>query len=437
MVSPAYIIPKKSKGKFRVILDSTVKDADGFALGVNAWIAYENYGAVLMDSIEEVVRAAQAFREQHPEEPTVAMAVDWTAWFHQLPLSLRTAGEMWTRLGDRSALQLMLSMGSASSPMFACLVSTAFTRRMQERITLDGLLPIAAQRVFVDDQWVQSTAPHAGWVTARVMSESERLGFRISRSKAQGDTPSSRLRFLGFDVDLDKGRLELPAATRADVLRRVQGAVAARGVLGGRRGLEVFLGKLGHASSAVFCIRPFLRPLFGLLRRTKESGTATVRLNAQCRDCLRVIEAALASSEGRSFPRRFDSHLDWTVSTDACTTGFGAVASQGARTMRLWGSWPATLRPHDIPYAEAAAAVIALRHWGHTFRGAIVRLRLDNKPVAEAFRRGLTHSPRLTRLMQPAFVTMAALDFSVYTQAVAGSANAEADGLSRLSSRTS
>jgi len=32
---------------------------------------------------------------------------------------------------------------------------------------------------------------------------------------------------------------------------------------------------------------------------------------------------------------------------------------------------------------------------------------------------------------------MAALDFSVYTQAVAGSANAEADGLSRLSSRTS
>lgn len=151
MVSPAYIIPKKSAGKFRVILDSTIKDADGFALGVNAWIAYENYGAVLMDSIEEVVRAAQAFREQHPEEPTVAMAVDWSAWFHQLPLSLRSAGEMWTRLGDRSALQLMLSMGSASSPLFACLVSTAFTRRMQERITLDGHLPIASSRVFVDD----------------------------------------------------------------------------------------------------------------------------------------------------------------------------------------------------------------------------------------------------------------------------------------------
>lgn len=139
-------------------------------------------------------------------------AIDFSKWFFSLKLRLEDACHMWSKTGDRAALYAVLSMGSASSPGWACLTSTAFNRRFRERCSFALPRAPCATTVFSDDQLLLAAAPRAPWLTAQLMSEAEYLGFPISRSKARGEHPRSVLTYLGYELDLAALRIALPQA---------------------------------------------------------------------------------------------------------------------------------------------------------------------------------------------------------------------------------
>ena len=160
------------------------------------------------------------------------------------------------------------------------------------------------------------------------------LGFPIAEDKLIG--PTTRLTFLGFEIDIVAGEVCLPAAKLANLQLSISW-ISRKSCT--RKELESIVGHLAHASPVVKPGKTFMGRLFGLLSGACKAHHH-VRLNQETRSDM-LWWATFVSSWNRVFifqPHNSGKSL-FEVWTDASTSvGCGAVWPTSGRWFQLL--WP-------------------------------------------------------------------------------------------------
>ena len=92
-------------------------------------------------------------------------------------------------------------------------------------------------------------------LTVGIMEECEALGFTLAPEKQEG--PTTRLVFLGIDIDTVAGRLSLPADKLVRLRTEIDSWLGRKACQ--RRDLESLVGVLQHAAQVVPLGRTFVR----------------------------------------------------------------------------------------------------------------------------------------------------------------------------------
>lgn len=250
----------------------------------------------------------------------------------------------------------------------------------------------------------------------------EELGVPLALEKLEG--PSTRLTFLGIELDTVSGVLRLPD----DKLTRLREALVRWEVKKSctKKELESLIGSLQHACKVVRPGRSFLRRMIDLVRIPKKPHHH-VRLNLDFRADLWWWTTFVTSWNGVAlFPPPPSPVV--TVTSDA-SGEWGC----GAWSQRTWFQfqWPAERRYHHIAFKELFAILLSCTTWGVGWRGTRVRARCDNQAAVHAIAARSCRDKAMMHLLRCLFFCEARYQFRLVAEHLPGIRNYLADDLSR------
>jgi hypothetical protein len=247
------------------------------------------------------------------------------------------------------------------------------------------------------------------------------LGVTLAPEKKEG--PTTKLVFLGIEIDTVAGRMTLPA-DKLTLMRTELDAWTGRRACR-RRELESLVGVLQSAAKVIRPGRTFVRRMIDLLKGPRRPHHF-IRLNQQFRVDLYWWKTFAANWNGVAlFP---------PVSTPTIEFASDASGSWGCGTWceDQWWQWPWPQdRDKGIAFKELFAVVVATAVWGRTWRGQVVRAHCDNEAVVWVMSSRTSKNPELMHLLRCLFFIEAELGFSLSVVHIAGVANDLADDLSR------
>ena len=198
------------------------------------------------------------------------------------------------------------------------------------------------------------------------------MGIPIATHKTEG--PSTKLTFLGIQIDTVAAQLSLPTdkVLRLRVLLNTWGSKKSCT----RKELESFLGHLSHAATVIRPGRVFLRHLFALLSTTS-NPCHFIRLNTIARADIHWWQCLINHWNGCSFfpPPLPSAHV---YSDASGSFGCGAFV-QGTGYFLL--QWPQSWAPVEITAKELVPLVVAAALWGQRWSGNHIRFHTDNEAV--------------------------------------------------------
>ena len=166
------MIPKAHGAGSRSITDMSAFDSSGLRQGPNRQINPEPYAEAVMDRIDVLgskLRAMEAacLRRGEPAEFTL-FVLDWSKFFRLLPTDLTEAGAVWGSFGQVAMIDVTASMGSRSSPAFACTLGRGFHQAFRDRLREVTPQQLCDMGTYVDDCAVICITRHAdggdnGW----------------------------------------------------------------------------------------------------------------------------------------------------------------------------------------------------------------------------------------------------------------------------------
>ena len=251
------------------------------------------------------------------------------------------------------------------------------------------------------------------------------LGIPVAPLKTQG--PTTKLVFLGIEIDTEARRVKLPEAK----LHRLQTEIR---VWQGRRActkreLLSLIGQLQHACCVVRPGRTFLRRMINLSTVAKELHHR-IRLNLGFRSDLQWWATFLPSWNGVGIMRgAWLGGSEVTMTSDASGSwGCGAFTSAGEWFQLQWpGSWADV----HITVKELQPIVMGAAMWGAQWQGRSVKCRCDNAAVVAIIRSGSSREERVMHLMRCLFFFRAKFDLALWAEHLPGKCNGAADALSR------
>ena len=252
----------------------------------------------------------------------------------------------------------------------------------------------------------------------------EELGMPVAFNKVDG--PSTRLTFLGIQVDSGTGELSLPPPKLQRIKSTIQAWLSANRKATTKRELQSPIGLLSHAATVVPPGRTFLRQLIDAAK-IGSRPSHFIRLNAEVRSDLQWWSCFLESWNGRSLlPPALPSV---TVTADASGSwGCGAFSSD-----HQWFQvqWPESWASVHIAAKEMVPVVLAVAVWGKRWVGQAVRVNSDNMAVVATLKSGACQDQALMHLMRCLHFFAAYYQLKIMAAHVPGKDNAVADALSR------
>lgn len=312
-----------------------------------------------------------------------------------------------------------LPFGLRSAPK----IFTAVADALQYVVRSRG---VSAVDHYLDDfiTWAPAGLEECAANLSVLLATCKDLGVPLAADKLEG--PSSRLTFLGIEIDTEAGVLRLPE----DKLVRLRGLLSQwhqrRSCR--RRQLESLVGSLHHACCVVRPGRAFLRRVIDLLRIPGASRSHHhVRLNKQFRADLAWWQTFAAHWNGIAiFPIITEPTIE--VTSDASGRwGCGAWSSSSWLQME----WPPGAREHSISFKELFAGLVATAVWGRRWKNCRVRWRCDNQPVVYAVNRRSCRDEQMMKLIRCLFFFEAWFGFEIIAEYLPGRENILADDLSR------
>lgn len=297
---------------------------------------------------------------------------------------------------------------------------------------------------YVDDFLVGGApdSEECAHAVSTIVAVFKRLGIPISTSKFEAEaTPTTVVRFLGILID----SLRMEARLDTDRVAAIKAALKlwlTRKTCS-RTELQSLIGVLSFAARVVPAGRTFLRRLISTLSSSGHSFRA-IMLGDDFRADLRWWQAFIAEWNGVALlpaahwtaPGNQMAHTApvFELSTDACTTGFGAV--WGAKWMH--GQWSpeqlgAAKRKQTIsmPYLEMLAIALALSTWGPLLRGLKITVQCDAQSAVQALQGFTCSDSALMHLIRIILWLAAKHSFAIRCVHIAGRSNVAADLLSR------
>ena len=403
------VIPKKTPGKWRVIVDlSRPKDRsinDHLRRGATH-VAYSSVAdaAHVMhflgrDTCMAKVDIKEAYRivPIHPDDRHF-LGITWRGRVYvdcQLPFGLASAPAIFSALGE--ALEWIL-------------------RRRGVRAVIH----------YIDD-FLLLGSPATSECTqalAITLQTCQELGIPVAQEKTEG--PTIRLTFLGIQLDSSAMCTSLPADRMQNLSQMVQSLQHAKTVRDTHQ-FESLIGHLVHAATVCPLGKAFLNNLFAV-KATMRPGQIR-QLNLAAREELAWWDIFLSEWSGISVHqflilRQPQHHLYCDASG-----AWGCAAWTNHDWFQCpWGTW--ALR-HSTAVQELFPVALAAGLWGRSWSGTGVMCHSDNAAVVSQINSLHARDPMASHLLQCLALFQALYDFRLTASHVPRQYNSEANRLSR------
>ena len=406
------VIPKgHQEGKWRLITDLSFPKGHSVNDGIDPSLCSPKYSTV--DEVAQIVaglgrgsllakidiESAYRLIPVHPEDRHL-LAVQWNGqWFvdPMLPFRLRSAPVIFNAVADALAWHLHRS-------------GIPFVRHY-----LDDFIVVGPPR-----------SPVCGQSMAILDRECRALGVPIAEHKRDG--PTTRLTYLGIEIDTEAGQLRLPE----DKLRRLGSLLRewTHKKHCRRKELESLLGLLNHACRVVRAGRTFLRRMWDLLRSVQREPNSPIpiRLNAGFRADLAWWNTFVHDWNGVSFLAP-PAMLPQVVMTSDASGSWGCGAWHGNAWFQL--QWDQRSQSLSIAEKELLPILLVCLAWGQNWAGHRVVCRCDNQVVVACIRSRTSRNKGLMHMLRSLMFIEATLGFTITATYISTTANHLADDLSR------
>ena len=248
------------------------------------------------------------------------------------------------------------------------------------------------------------------------------LGVPLAVEKLAG--PTTRLTFLGIEMDTLAGTLRLPEDKLSRLCQTLRQWSNRKFCT--RRELESLIGHLQHAYCVIRPGRSFMRRMIDLLRPPRRPHHF-MRLNRQFRVDLQWWQTFASYWNGIAlFPSLRPAKHELT--SDA-SGQWGCGAWSQASWFQF--QWPEESKDHHIAFKELVAILLACAVWGDKWRGAQVRCHCDNQAAVQVITARACRDPSLMHLVRCLFFFEAHFQFELVAVHIPGASNTLADDLSR------
>lgn len=253
------------------------------------------------------------------------------------------------------------------------------------------------------------------------------LGIPVAEHKRDG--PTTKLTFLGIEIDTRESTLRLPA----DKLERLQGILASWGdrTTCSRRELESLVGLLNHACKVVRSGRTFLRRMLDLLKGAPMHRLRphVIRLNRDFRSDLAWWQSFVRQWNGVSFlPPPHQQRTSFVLASDASGT-WGCGAWYNTHWFQL--PWDATSVELPIAVKELLPIILACAVWGRSWSGGLVHCHCDNQAVVASLRSRTSQNKHSQHMLRALAFIEARYDLILQPYYINTKHNVLADALSR------
>lgn len=355
--SPLGLVPKKAKGKFRLIHHLSFPHGSS----VNDGIPPDSV-SVRYASIDDAVIILRTLGKG-----TYMAKTDIASAFRLIPITSADHHLLGFSWRDQFYYDKCLPMGCSMS----CKLFESFSSAL-EWIAKNKLHIPYIIHVLDDFLFLAPTFESCKLALNSFLALCGNIGVPIAHEKTMG--PSTCLEFLGITLDSIKQEARLPI----DKLEKGKTSVTAlttkrKATL---KELQGLLGFLNFTCSVIVPGRAFLRRLYSATKGLTRSYHH-VRVNSEMRADLMAWKLFLKHFNGRAFfiHERWITSTAINLHTDASTTiGFGAIF--GSRW--TYGTWPSPVNDLHITILELYPIVLAMELWGHLWANHCLVFHTDN-----------------------------------------------------------
>ena len=404
------VVPKgHTPGKWRLITDLSFPSGRSVNDGIDPTLCSLSY--VSVDTVSAIVSALGT--------GSLLAKIDIEAAYRLVPVHPDDRPLLGLRWNGEVYCDAMLPFGLRS----AAKIFNALADALEWTIRQKGATHIAH---YLDD-FVIVGAPDSSQCADSlnvVTSTCRELGVPLSTAKCEG--PTTRLTFLGIELDTMAGTLRLPS----DKLSRVQAVLQAWGDKKTclRRELESLVGLLHHACKVVRPGRAFCRRMINLLSGASR-GHHRIRLGREFRADLAWWRMFVAQWNGIGLAPSVCVRSMPPLYTDA-SGSWGCGASWNQHWFQL--KWDERSQSLPITVKEMLPIVISAAIWGPQWRAAKqVACCCDNAAVVAALSSRSCKVEHIMHLMRCLFYVEAYHEFTLHCTHLPGSLNTVADALSR------
>ncbi|XP_053556935.1 uncharacterized protein LOC128648362 [Bombina bombina] len=414
IVSPLGVVPKKEKGKYRMIQHLSYPRGNSVNDAIDKLDSSVQY-----QSFDSAVRIVKRLGKG-----ALMAKIDVESAFRLLPLNTVSFNLMGCKFDGDYYIDKCLPMGCSVScsvfEKFSSFLHWLFTEKTGcESMShyLDDFLVVGRKETGECRIWKEE-----------LEAMFKQLGVPVATEKSEG--PGTRLVFLGIMIDSAKGQCELPADKIEKARHMIKTMLKRNKVT--LREMQRLLGVLNFACRVI--------PVGRLFKRRLEMGTKgaklpehMVRVNKEMKEDLRVWEAFLDEFNGIRIWEEARSVEELELFTDAAgSAGFGAYL-QGRWSA---GEWPADWKEKgwikNMTLLELFPIIVAIELWGHVLENKRIICWSDNKAVVDVMNNLSSSSNPVIKYLRYFVLKCLKHNICFKAQHIPGYRNIVADALSRF-----
>lgn len=411
VVNPIGIIPKKERGKFRLIHNLSFPEKGG---SINAGIppAWKSVSYSTVDDAINVIRRLG--------RGCLLSKTDIQDSYRLVPIHPSDYNLMGIYFNGFYYIDRCLQMGCAS----ACKIFDSFSKALLWIATTKlGILNCV---YLLDDfLFIQGPEEPSDLYLSRFLAMCADVGVPIAHHKTVHST--TKLTFLGIELDtvamaarLDSEKLCKCVGLLSQFITRKKVTLVE---------LQSVIGLLNFCCCVVRPGRAFLRRLIDLTIGVSRSWYK-ITLTMEVKQDLHMWLLFLRDFNGTCFflPHRWLNSESLQFYTDACPTGYGGIF----QTQWFYGEFPQAWQSYNITILEAFPVALSLALWGSHIANSNVTFFTDNEGLVSILNKQTSREKFLMKFVR--FIVLHALSQNILFRAkhVASKLNAPADCLSRL-----
>ena len=403
------VVPKKSPGKFRVIVNLSAPESRSVNDNIHRELTHVAYSTIddavllmhhlgrqcLMAKID--IQNAYRLIPVHPED-RYCLGVSWQ---------------------DQVYVDCQLPFGLASAPAIFCAVAEALEWILRSR-GVQGIMHYLDDFLILGSPNTQE-CERALQITRSTCLE---LGVPLALDKIEG--PSTCISFLGIELNSDALTVSLPLH-KLEQLRRILAHWSTSRCVRDSHQFQSLIGHLVHATQVVPLGKAFLNRLFPISSALRPGQMR--RLNAEaCADILwwsSLCEKWSGISSQQFLLLQDPSHHLFTDASGSW--GCGALAAP------VWFSlaWQGLPVLQSIALKELFPVVLACSVWGCQWHGLYILCHSDNQAVVSQINSLHARDPLAAHFLRCLAFFQALFDFRLRATHISGHLNVGADNLSR------